>query len=76
MRHLDPNLSYLAVVREKITKGKTTVIQNDRDVGNKEMSQLGVQGIFFDGRKDDTKIIIIKIFIITFYNIFIGSGVP
>ena len=55
--HLDPSMSYLAMDRSKVQRGKTTVIETAREKGYQEVKNSNTKGVFFDGRKDKTKVL-------------------
>ena len=49
---------YLAIDQSKISGGKHTVMESAEEKGNKENHENDIKGIFFDGRKDNTKTLV------------------
>ena len=54
--HLDKSMSYLAVDRAKVSNGKAEVIKTATKKEKKDNHEKAIKGIFFDGRKDKTKV--------------------
>lgn len=55
--HLEANKSYLAVDRSKVSNGKEEVIRTATEKEKYKNHETDIKGIFFDGRKDNTKIL-------------------
>ena len=54
--HLQPEMAYLAVNKEKVSRGKTAVMKMAGERGDTAATEDQITAIFFDGRKDKTQV--------------------
>ena len=54
--HLDLRKSFLAVERSKIHRRKLEALKEAGVKGERSSQESDIKGIFFDGRKDETKV--------------------
>ena len=55
--HLPPSMSYLALDRSKVSRGKEAVTRVAKQRGDEDKDSKAITAVFFDGRKDKTKVL-------------------
>ena len=55
--HLPPSMSYLALDRSKVSRGKEAVTRVAKEKGDEDTDSKTITAVFFDGRKDKTKVL-------------------
>lgn len=58
--HLSPSMSYLALDRSKVSRGKESVIRTAKGKGDEDTDSKNITAVFFDGRKDKTKTLLLN----------------